>query len=104
LLSLAFRILRSPADAEDVVQEAWTAFDRADTSLIENVPAWLTTVTARLCVDLLRRRRQAHREPSVDCCDDQEGPLETALLAVNAWAAFADFTKADFATKTAAEL
>jgi len=55
LTSLAVRILGSRTDADDIVQEAWLRLSRADA--IDNVPAWLTTVVTRLCLDHLRRRR-----------------------------------------------
>lgn len=57
LLSVAFRILGSDSDAEDAVQEAWIKYDHADTSTVQHVPAWLTVVVSRLCLDSLRRRR-----------------------------------------------
>lgn len=84
LLSVAFRILGSDADTEDVVQEAWIKYDRADTSDVRNVSAWLTTVVTRLCLDSLRRRRTVPREPT-DFSPAQasagDGPEELALLA-----------------------
>lgn len=59
LLALAGRVLGDHAEAEDVVQQAWLRLDRATTrdgTDIENLPAWLTTVTTRLCLDRLRAR------------------------------------------------
>jgi RNA polymerase sigma factor (sigma-70 family) len=59
LLALAARVLADHAEAEDVVQQAWLRLDRATTrdgTDIENLPAWLTTVTTRLCLDRLRAR------------------------------------------------
>ena len=59
LLALAGRVLGDHAEAEDVVQQAWIRLDRATTrdgTDIENLPAWLTTVTTRLCLDRLRAR------------------------------------------------
>jgi RNA polymerase sigma factor (sigma-70 family) len=59
LLALAGRVLADHAEAEDVVQQAWLRLDRATTrdgTDIENLPAWLTTVTTRLCLDRLRAR------------------------------------------------
>ncbi|WP_210503216.1 sigma-70 family RNA polymerase sigma factor [Nocardioides xinjiangensis] len=59
LLRLAGRVLDDHAEAEDVVQQAWLRLDRAvsgDGTDIENLPAWLTTVTTRLCLDRLRAR------------------------------------------------
>lgn len=64
LLAVAFRVLGSDADAQDVVQEAWLRYADTDTSEIRNLPAWLTTVVTRLCVDLLRRRREYPRQPA----------------------------------------
>jgi RNA polymerase sigma factor (sigma-70 family) len=55
LLGLARRVLADAAEAEDVVQEAWLRLAGADAE-IDSVPAWLTTVTTRLCLDRLRRR------------------------------------------------
>jgi len=59
LLGIATRVLGDHAEAEDVVQQAWLRLDRAvtnDGTVIENLPAWLTTVTTRLCLDRLRAR------------------------------------------------
>jgi RNA polymerase sigma-70 factor (ECF subfamily) len=58
LLGLAYRLLGSIADAEDVVQEAWLRWERADHDAIERPAAWLTTVTSRLGLDRLRARRR----------------------------------------------
>src|SRR5947208_5160070 len=82
LLAVAFRILGSDADAQDVVQEAWTRYARANVEDVRNVQAWLTTVVTRLCLDLLRRSREHPREPEelpVTCGADD--PEQTALLA-----------------------
>ena len=59
LLGIATRVLGDHAEAEDVVQQAWLRLDRAvtrDAADIDNLPAWLTTVTTRLCLDRLRAR------------------------------------------------
>lgn len=59
LMALAGRVLADHAEAEDVVQQAWLRLDRATTrdgTDIDNLPAWLTTVTTRLCLDRLRAR------------------------------------------------
>ncbi|MGP4018880.1 sigma-70 family RNA polymerase sigma factor [Saccharopolyspora sp. 5N708] len=83
LLAVAFRVLGSDADAQDVVQEAWIRYRRADLEHVGNVAAWLTTVVTRLCLDLLRRSRESPREPAgmPESADDVEGPEEVALLA-----------------------
>ncbi|MEZ5134259.1 MAG: sigma factor [Acidimicrobiales bacterium] len=58
LVGLAYRMLGSVADAEDVVQEAWLRWAAVDPATIESPPAWLTTVVSRLSLDQLRRRRR----------------------------------------------
>ncbi|HVC70467.1 MAG TPA: sigma-70 family RNA polymerase sigma factor [Acidimicrobiales bacterium] len=55
LTAIATRILGSEADADDVLQETWLRFSRTDD--IDDLPAWLTTVVTRLCLDQLRKRR-----------------------------------------------
>src|SRR6478752_3721418 len=66
LNGLAYRMLGSLADAEDVVSEAWFRFDAADHTAIDSPAAWLTTVTSRLAIDRLRaqqRRREDYVGP-----------------------------------------
>jgi RNA polymerase sigma-70 factor (ECF subfamily) len=66
LLGLAYRLVGSRADAEDVVQEAWLRWSAADQPTVANPPGWLTTVTTRLAIDRLRqleRRREAYVGP-----------------------------------------
>lgn len=58
LRGLAYRMLGVVADADDVVQDAWLRWDRASRDAIRNPQAWLTTVTTRLAVDQLRRRKR----------------------------------------------
>jgi RNA polymerase sigma factor (sigma-70 family) len=65
LRAVATRMLGSAAEADDAVQEAWIRLDRADTHDVENLAGWLTTVVARVCLDMLRSRR-AKREASLD--------------------------------------
>ncbi len=67
LTAIATRILGSPADADDVLQEAWLRLSRTDD--VDDLPAWLTTVVTRLCLDQLRKRRArsvAESEAPVD--------------------------------------
>jgi len=56
LRSVAYRMLGSLSDADDAVQESWLRLSRADTSDVENLGGWLTTVVARVCLDMLRSR------------------------------------------------
>ncbi|MFF2957684.1 sigma-70 family RNA polymerase sigma factor [Streptomyces sp. NPDC057963] len=64
LRAVAHRILGSPAEADDAVQEAWLRLARADADSIVNPPGWLTTVVSRICLDMLRSR-EARREELV---------------------------------------
>ena len=64
LRSVAYRMLGSRAEADDAVQEAWLRLSHADVSSVENLGGWLTTVTARVCLDMLRGRK-ARREESL---------------------------------------
>lgn len=65
LRKVAYRMLGSLAEAEDAVQESWLRLARADTSHVGNLTGWLTTVVARIALDMLRRRK-ARREDSAD--------------------------------------
>lgn len=65
LLAIAYRMLGSLTDAEDAVQETWLRLYRSDRNEIENLGGWLTTVTSRICLDMLRSRK-ARREESID--------------------------------------
>src|SRR5262245_21976188 len=58
-------MLGSASEADDAVQETWLRLSRADTSGVDNLRSWLTTVTARVCLDMLRSRK-ARAEESVD--------------------------------------
>jgi RNA polymerase sigma-70 factor (ECF subfamily) len=64
LEAVAYRMLGSATEAEDAVQEAWLRLSRSDTETIANLGGWLTTVVARVCLDMLRSRR-ARREDYV---------------------------------------
>jgi RNA polymerase sigma factor (sigma-70 family) len=64
LNAVAYRMLGSASEAEDALQEAWLRLSRADTAAVENMGGWLTTVVARVCLDMLRSRR-ARREDYV---------------------------------------
>ncbi|MFD4970419.1 RNA polymerase sigma factor SigJ [Streptomyces sp. NPDC058424] len=66
LRSVAYRMLGSVPEAEDAVQETWLKLTRTDTGAIRNLGAWLTTVTGRVCLDLLRARKARREEPIDD--------------------------------------
>ena len=63
LRAVAYRMLGSVADADDAVQDAWLRLSRTDTSDVDNLGGWLTTVVARLCLDMLRSRNARREEP-----------------------------------------
>src|SRR5918992_2688282 len=63
LRGVAYRILGSLSEADDAVQEAWLHLRRSDTQGVENLGGWLTTVVARVCLDMLRSRKSRREEP-----------------------------------------
>jgi RNA polymerase sigma-70 factor (ECF subfamily) len=63
LRAVAYRMLGSPVEADDAVQEAWLRLSRSDTSDVANLGGWLTTVVARVCLDMLRSRTSRREEP-----------------------------------------
>ena len=63
LRAVAFRMLGSLSEADDAVQETWLSLSRADASGIENLGAWLTTVVARVCLNMLRARQSRREDP-----------------------------------------
>ena len=63
LRAMAYRLLGSPSEAEDAVQDAWLRLSRADTSGVANLGAWLTTVVARVCLNMLQARTSRREEP-----------------------------------------
>lgn len=63
LRALAYRMLGSRAEADDALQEAWLRISRAETESVENLSGWLTTVVARVCLDLLRTRKARRESP-----------------------------------------
>lgn len=63
LRGVAYRMLGSLSEAEDAVQEAWLRLDRAGAEGIDNLGGWLTTVVARVCLDVLRSRKSKREEP-----------------------------------------
>lgn len=63
LRAVAFRMLGSRSEAEDAVQEAWLRLTRSDRNDVDNLSGWLTTVVARICLDMLRSRKTRREEP-----------------------------------------
>jgi RNA polymerase sigma-70 factor, ECF subfamily len=63
LRAVAYRMLGSLTEADDAVQETWLRLSRSDTRDVENLGGWLTTVTARICLDMLRSRRARGEQP-----------------------------------------
>ena len=62
LRAVAYRMLGSPSEADDALQEAWLRLSRSDTGGIENLGGWLTTVVARVCLNMLRSRKVRREE------------------------------------------
>jgi DNA-directed RNA polymerase specialized sigma24 family protein len=73
LRSVAYRMLGSLSEAEDAVQEAWLRMDRADVTDVRNMRGWLTTVVARICLDMLRARiRRCSEHGQQHAVEEQE--------------------------------
>jgi RNA polymerase sigma-70 factor (ECF subfamily) len=89
LQAVAYRMLGSLSEADDAVQESWLRLSRSDASGIENLGGWLTTVVARVCLDMLRSRKswreQSLEEPSTPepaaSREDEIDPERESLLA-----------------------
>ena len=88
LRSVAYRMLGSLSEADDAVQETWLRLNRSDSGEIKDLGRWLTTVTARVCLDMLRARRSRREEPleahlpdPIVAREDDADPEQAALLA-----------------------
>lgn len=83
LRAVAFRILGSATEADDAVQESWLRLTRADADEVDNLGGWLTTVVARVCLDMLRTRKSRREELGEDLPEPVAGddPAREALLA-----------------------
>ena len=88
LRAVAYRMLGSLAEADDAVQDTWLRVSRAGTDEVENLRGWLTTITARVCLNMLRSRKvrretpfEAHVPDPVITTDGPLQPEEEALLA-----------------------
>src|SRR5262245_21199657 len=84
LKAVAYRMLGSVDQAEDAVQEAWIRLSRSESEKIDNLSGWLTTVVARVCLDMLRSRKSRKEEPLDQQVDTDPGagyPEADLLLA-----------------------
>jgi RNA polymerase sigma factor (sigma-70 family) len=88
LRAVAYRMLGSLSDADDAVQEAWLRLSRSDAAAIENLGGWLTTVVARICLNMLKARKSRREElvgvhvpDPVVSPEDGLDPEQEALLA-----------------------
>src|SRR2546428_4217023 len=88
LRAVAYRMLGSLSEADDAVQESWLHLSRSDTSGVENLGGWVTTVVARVCLDMLRSRNSRREEPldihvpdPIVSREDGIDPEQEALLA-----------------------
>jgi RNA polymerase sigma factor (sigma-70 family) len=88
LRAVAYRMLGSLSEADDAVQDAWLRLSRADTGSVENVAGWLTTVVARVCLNMLRTRESRREQPldvhmpdPIISHEDGGDPEQEALLA-----------------------
>ena len=85
LRAVAYQTLGSASEADDAVQEAWLRLSRSDPDVIENLGGWLTTVVARVCLNMLQARREEpvgmHLPESVVSGADGIDPEQEALLA-----------------------
>src|SRR5947208_1993840 len=73
LKAVAYRMLGSASEAEDAVQETWLKLSRSDTREVGNLGGWLTSVVARVCLDMLRTRRSRREEPLDSTADPPSG-------------------------------
>lgn len=77
LRAVALRMLGSASEADDAVQETWLKLSRSGSQELENLGGWLTTVLARVCLDMLRARRSRREEPLAGAADaPDDGSLE----------------------------
>jgi RNA polymerase sigma-70 factor (ECF subfamily) len=88
LRAVAYRMLGSASEADDAVQDAWLRVSRADTGEVENLAGWLTTIVARVCLNMLRSRVTRREDPldlhipdPIVSRDDAGDPEHAALLA-----------------------
>jgi RNA polymerase sigma-70 factor (ECF subfamily) len=88
LQAVAYRMLGSLSEADDAIQESWIRLSRSDTSRVENMGGWLTTIVSRVCLDMLRSRKSRREELTMDSIlepvtslQDRSDPEHEALMA-----------------------
>jgi RNA polymerase sigma factor (sigma-70 family) len=85
LRAVAYRMLGSANEADDAVQETWLKLSRSGSGDVENLGGWLTTVLARVCLDMLRARRSRREEPLAAAAETSgDGSLEEDLALADA--------------------
>jgi RNA polymerase sigma-70 factor, ECF subfamily len=77
LRAVAYRMLGSLSEVDDAVQEAWLRLSRSDATEIDNLGGWLTTVVARVCLDMLRSRQSRREEPLTSDAPQQAATIST---------------------------
>lgn len=82
LQAVAYRLLGSASEAEDAVQDAWFRLEHSDVGSINNLTGWLTTVVARICLDMLRSRKSRREDPLPEDLDlvDADDPAGEVVL------------------------
>ena len=83
LQAVAYRMLGSLSEADDAVQESWLRLSRSETSGIENLGGWLSTVVARICLDMLRSRNSRREESLEAAVSESIESRDEAALAVD---------------------
>src|SRR5689334_6234318 len=81
LRGVAYRMLGSLSEADDAVQEAWLHVSRSGAGGVENLGGWLTTVVARVCLDMLRSRKARSEEPPARDIRAAADPEQETVLA-----------------------
>jgi DNA-directed RNA polymerase specialized sigma24 family protein len=78
--AVAYRLLSSREEANDAVQESWIRLSRSDPGKVENLTGWLTTIVARVCLDMIRSRRARPEDPvGMQIPESMTAPSELAL-------------------------
>jgi RNA polymerase sigma-70 factor (ECF subfamily) len=79
LQGIAYRMLGSLSEADDAVQETWLRFNRSDVGAVQNLAGWLTTVVARVCLDMLRARKARRETPLEEYVPEETASQERGI-------------------------